>query len=418
MSAANFSPESVRDDDDSRTVRVKVRNNFNYVTLALNAAQDAFKKSIQAVQDSIIKPALRGGFAVNDIRYYGTLANAVAAIPTASIQTVFITTPIAVTANLTIPSNISLVVMKGGTLALSGGVTLTINGPFESQGQALADMFSGAGAFLFGKALRITGAGSPEAAVTAPIGSEYLRNNGGADTTLYIKESGTGNTGWKAIPGTGAVSGAGANTQVTLWSGTSTLTGSANLVFSASKLQVGGSAAEITLGINTTDTGPFLVDVAQSGSATPATKGTGFGRNLVLSAGASDNSSAKQGGDLYLRAGAPTSPSTVYGDVYIADSGGNTLVGGDLKVTTVGKGLYIKEGSNATMGRSTLVAGTVTVSTTKVTANSEIYTSCQTVGGTPGFLRVSARSAGTSFTILSSNLADTSVCSWLILEPA
>ena len=40
------------------------------------------------------------------------------------------------------------------------------------------------------------GTGTPEAVITAPVGSLYLRTNGGASTTLYIKESGTGNTGW------------------------------------------------------------------------------------------------------------------------------------------------------------------------------------------------------------------------------
>lgn len=41
-----------------------------------------------------------------------------------------------------------------------------------------------------------TGAGSPEGVVTAPVGSLYSRTNGGANTTLYVKESGSGNTGW------------------------------------------------------------------------------------------------------------------------------------------------------------------------------------------------------------------------------
>ena len=43
------------------------------------------------------------------------------------------------------------------------------------------------------------GAGSPEGVVTANPGSLYLNINGGAGSTLYIKESGTGtNTGWIA----------------------------------------------------------------------------------------------------------------------------------------------------------------------------------------------------------------------------
>jgi hypothetical protein len=40
------------------------------------------------------------------------------------------------------------------------------------------------------------GTGTPEASVTASVGSQFLRTNGGGSTTLYIKESGTGNTGW------------------------------------------------------------------------------------------------------------------------------------------------------------------------------------------------------------------------------
>ena len=42
------------------------------------------------------------------------------------------------------------------------------------------------------------GTGTPESAVTAGVGSLFLRTDGGASTTLYVKESGTGNTGWVA----------------------------------------------------------------------------------------------------------------------------------------------------------------------------------------------------------------------------
>lgn len=43
-----------------------------------------------------------------------------------------------------------------------------------------------------------SGSGSPEGVVAARIGSLYLRTDGGAATTLYVKESGTGMTGWVA----------------------------------------------------------------------------------------------------------------------------------------------------------------------------------------------------------------------------
>ena len=42
----------------------------------------------------------------------------------------------------------------------------------------------------------LTGTATPEGAVTAPVGSLFLRTDGGAGTTLYVKESGAGNTGW------------------------------------------------------------------------------------------------------------------------------------------------------------------------------------------------------------------------------
>lgn len=42
------------------------------------------------------------------------------------------------------------------------------------------------------------GAGSPEGVVTAPPGSTYRNTSGGAVTSFYVKESGTGNTGWIA----------------------------------------------------------------------------------------------------------------------------------------------------------------------------------------------------------------------------
>lgn len=40
------------------------------------------------------------------------------------------------------------------------------------------------------------GSGSPEGVVTAAIGSTYRNSTGGAGTSFYVKESGSGNTGW------------------------------------------------------------------------------------------------------------------------------------------------------------------------------------------------------------------------------
>ena len=68
-------------------------------------------------------------------------------------------------------------------------------------------------------------------------------------------------------------------------------------------------------------------------------------------------------------------------------------------------------------GTAVLVGGTVTVADTTITANSRIILTSQVGGGTPGWLRVSARSAGVSFTITSSSGTDTSTVGYLIIEP-
>lgn len=68
-------------------------------------------------------------------------------------------------------------------------------------------------------------------------------------------------------------------------------------------------------------------------------------------------------------------------------------------------------------GVATLVGGTVTVNTDQITADSLVVLTHKTPGGTPGALRVSARTAGTSFAITSTSGTDTSVVSWFIIEP-
>lgn len=102
---------------------------------------------------------------------------------------------------------------------------------------------------------------------------------------------------------------------------------------------------------------------------------------------------------------------------YVGTGRGAQLLGSDLEVGTAGKGLRVKEGSNARMGQSTLVGGTVTVSNTSVTANTRIFVSRYSSGGTLGDLSTSIV-VGTSFTIQSSSGTDTSVINWMLVEPA
>jgi hypothetical protein len=95
------------------------------------------------------------------------------------------------------------------------------------------------------------------------------------------------------------------------------------------------------------------------------------------------------------------------------------VAGADLAVQTAGFGLEVAEGANAKQGTAVLAAGTVVVANTSVTAVSRILLACQALGTVvvPSALCVSARVAGTSFTILASQNTDTSTIAYEIFEP-
>lgn len=68
----------------------------------------------------------------------------------------------------------------------------TTEGAQTKATQALND----AKAYADARVLR--GSGTPEGNVGAPVGTMYLNTGGGVGTTLYVKETGSGNTGWVA----------------------------------------------------------------------------------------------------------------------------------------------------------------------------------------------------------------------------
>ena len=92
---------------------------------------------------------------------------------------------------------------------------------------------------------------------------------------------------------------------------------------------------------------------------------------------------------------------------------------GRLSLDTAGQTFAITEGANCCMGTAVLVAGTVTVATTAVTANSRIFLTVQTLGtvAIPTPIAVTATTVATDFTITSANAVDTSTVAWVILEP-
>lgn len=99
--------------------------------------------------------------------------------------------------------------------------------------------------------------------------------------------------------------------------------------------------------------------------------------------------------------------------------GGGTVAATDSILQGIQKMIgqpQVKTGTNGKIGTAVLVAGTVTVSNTSVTTNSRIFLTSQSDGGTVGFLRITAKTAATSFVITSSSLLDTSTVAWLIVE--
>jgi hypothetical protein len=84
-------------------------------------------------------------------------------------------------------------------------------------------------------------------------------------------------------------------------------------------------------------------------------------------------------------------------------------------VSTVGKGLRVKGGTNGRVGTATLVGGTVTVAVASITATSRVMITRRTAGGTVGTLTYTV-SAGTNFVVTSTSATDTSVIDYFIVE--
>lgn len=101
-------------------------------------------------------------------------------------------------------------------------------------------------------------------------------------------------------------------------------------------------------------------------------------------------------------------------------SGDFTVYTGNLKALragTAGGGLAITEGANARLGTLVLTGATpVVVPNTSVTATTRILLTANAPGGTPGHFWVSARTAGTSFSV-TGTAGDTSTVAYLLVEP-
>ncbi len=151
----------------------------------------------------------------------------------------------------------------------------------------------------------------------------------------------------------------------------------------------------------------------------------GVGANPVIGIGVTGDVTnrleLRANGQIALGAGA------VAPDATLTRTGNNSLqvggvfqtasVSGNFFTSTAGAGLRIKGGANAKIGTGTLVAGTVTIATTAVTAASLIWLCDTSNGANLGILSVGVITPGVSFVVNSNNALDAGTFNWLIIEP-
>ena len=168
----------------------------------------------------------------------------------------------------------------------------------------------------------LSGSGTPESSVSAPVGSLYLRSDGASGTIAYFKETGSGNTGWvtyvthpstpytnklalwnaTGVLAVGTGTGDTASLNATLdVSGLTTLTGGANLLarlFVIPTASSGGTVSRFGLSsvsascvsIKASDTSIDRLLTISGNAITPTINTTGAAANMIIgSSGANVN---------------------------------------------------------------------------------------------------------------------------------
>jgi hypothetical protein len=113
------------------------------------------------------------------------------------------------------------------------------------------------------------GTGTPEGSVTAPVGSVYRRTDGGSGTTVYSKETGTGNTGWAALGSGSGTGDASTNTSSSVDSELALFSGTGGKTL---KRATGSGLATLTSGVLSVTTAPAGTLVGTSDTQTLTNK--------------------------------------------------------------------------------------------------------------------------------------------------
>lgn len=236
-----------------------------------------------------------------------------------------------------------------------------------------------------------------------PLGKVWVdkTNNAAYTLTSFSTSSNVTTANW-------AGTGGGAVDVSTLTGDTGTATpvaGNIKIAGTANQITTAASGSTVTLSLPSAITAPgSLTTTTSLGATTTVTAGTGITSTT---------------GDIVATAGAVNAGTTMTAGTGITATTGNiTATNGNVVLGTAGNKLGIATGANASVGTADLGGGTVTVSTTAVTANSIIFLTYNTTGGTPGILSAPTASIvpGTSFQIVDSSGADLSTVNWWIIN--
>jgi hypothetical protein len=316
----------------------------------------------------------------------------------------------------------------------------------------------------YGNATTITGPGSPwvnETQVTAETGVFLLSGYQILSSTGTVTYSGTGsgtnlsgNLYYGAVVATFK-----AQTAVPVTSTGSSGLGAAGISGSVNVANLGGNMGLAALGMS--GAGSAVLDVSASGGLGLTAPGISAGvvppamevwadiPSGIVTSGGTDVPAAGSVETWTVTVVSPfaactaaTTPPTFF---YVADPNANTEMmlvtacpGGSSggQTWTVIRGADgttpVQHGGNFTVvqvlsrasyaalqtvtGTANLAAGQVTVACASVTSTSLIQLTSQHDGGTPGWLRVSARTPGVSFTVTSSSATDTSTVAYSISQ--
>ena len=94
------------------------------------------------------------------------------------------------------PAHVQDPAVKSFLTSLTKVLRLNINS--LNQGAVFTQSNAGTSLVYNNQSPWINGTGTPEGVISAPVGALYTDNAGSPGLTLYVKETGTGNTGWTA----------------------------------------------------------------------------------------------------------------------------------------------------------------------------------------------------------------------------